>query len=162
LWAWDDGITWTRCHATTEIMQSDSAPKAVASREVASLDEAKTGKDKDEDEGTGSGTDAISVRCVMNSSGRSISSKGISTGFCAGFWAGEDSIGTVDDTVDGIVGGTIGGGTKSSTTPITGDGLYEGATTPALWRKSSMTSARWRWFSSAMESWRKLRNVQRR
>ena len=158
-------------------MQSDSAPMAVASRDVASrdfvsrdfssrdfssLDEKKQGKDNDEDEGTGSGTGATSVRCVMTFTVRSNSLKGVSTGFCAGFRVGEDLTGTVDNTVDGIVGATIGGGTKFSTTPITGDGLSDGDTMPALLRKRSMTSVRWRWLSSAIESWRKLRNVQRR
>jgi hypothetical protein len=162
-------------------MQSESAPTAVAildfvNLDVASLDQANFGKDngndkgnkdQDEDEGTGSGTGAIFARFAMNFSSRSIISifTGILMGICAGFWAGEASIGRVDDTVgaidDGVVVSTV-GGAKSSTTPITIDGLYDDDTTPTLFRKRSMTSVRWRWFRSAMESWRKLRNVQRR
>jgi hypothetical protein len=44
LWACEDGITWTRCHATTEIMQSESAPAAVAVRDAVSLDIASLGQ----------------------------------------------------------------------------------------------------------------------
>ncbi len=99
----------------------------------ASLDQANMG----EDEGTRLGLGAISARCATTFPCRSF------------FWASEASIRAV-------------GGTKFSTTPITGNGLCECDTTPALLRKRALTSARWRGFRSGMESWRKLRNVQSR
>src|ERR1700686_1394315 len=78
------------------------------------------------------------------------SARGATTFSCRSFfWAGEASIRTV-------------GGTKFSIIPITGNRLCGGDTTPALLRKRALTSVRWRGFRSGMESWRKLRNVQRR
>src|SRR5450759_1483086 len=97
----------------------------------ASVDQANMG----EDERTELGLGSTSARFATAFSCRSF------------FWAGEASIRTV-------------GGTKFSTTPITGNGLCECDTTPALLRKRALTSVRWRGFRSGMESWRKLRNVQ--
>ena len=191
-------------------MQSESAPAAVAIRDVVTFDIANLGKDnlgkdslgqdslgkdslgqdnlgqnnlgKDHDNGkdkaTGFETGAISARCAKTFSSRSFISTlaGNLTGIEADFWAGEASIGRVDGIVDGAVLGiavlgidvlgiddsTVAGGAKSSTTPITMDELYDGDTPPVLLWKRSMTRRRWRWFRSASDSWRKLRNVQRR